>query len=59
MAAFLICKLPTEPDCSWPLPTELSASFAPVMEPKDRDRRLKGWKKAVRAALYFANDEEE
>jgi len=37
----------------------LERTFAPVMEPKDRDRRLKGWKKAVRAALYFANDEEE
>ena len=37
----------------------LERTFAPVMEPKDRNRRLKGWKKAVRAALYFANDEEE
>ena len=37
----------------------LERTFAQVMEPKDRDRRLKGWKKAVRAALYFANDEEE
>ena len=37
----------------------LERTFAPVMEPKDRDIRLKGWKKAVRAALYFANDEEE
>ena len=37
----------------------LERTFAPVMELKDRDRRLKGWKKAVRAALYFANDEEE
>ena len=37
----------------------LERTFAPVMEPTDRDRRLKGWKKAVRAALYFANDEEE
>ena len=34
----------------------LERTFAPVMEPKDRDRRLKGWKKAVRAALYFANE---
>ena len=33
MAAFLICKLPTEPVCSCPLPTEFNASFAPVMEP--------------------------
>ena len=37
----------------------LERTFLPLMEPKDRDRRLKGWKKAVRAALYFANDEEE
>ena len=37
----------------------LERTFAPVMEPKDRDRRLKGWKKAVRCALFWANDEEE
>ena len=33
MAAMRTCSDPTEPDCSCPLPTELSASFMPVMEP--------------------------
>ena len=38
---------------------QLQRSFMPSIGETKRKQKLKGWKKAVRAALYFANDEEE
>ena len=37
----------------------LSRTFGPVMEESVRRNRLKGWKRAVRCALAWADDEEE
>ena len=33
--------------------------YSPNMEESRRETLLKGWKKAVRCALFWANDEEE
>lgn len=37
----------------------LARTFVPVMEESVRKKRLKGWKRAVRCALAWADDEEE
>lgn len=37
---------------------QLEKEFLPIMEKDDRERCKKGWAKAVRAALYWADDEE-
>ena len=36
----------------------LERSFVPLLDKEDRDRRLKGWKKAVKAALFLAQEDE-
>jgi glycerol kinase len=36
----------------------LGKSFEPTMEPEQRAKLLKGWKRAVRCALAWADDEE-
>ena len=37
---------------------QLEYEFVPMMQKEDRERCKKGWAKAVRAALYWAEDEE-
>ena len=38
---------------------QLQRSFMPSIGETKRKQKLKGWKKAVRCALFWANDEEE
>lgn len=38
---------------------QLGRKFVPVMESEERRKLLKGWKRAVRCALAWANDEED
>ncbi len=38
---------------------ELQRKFVPQMDASAKERLLKGWKKAVKCALYWAQDEEE
>jgi len=37
----------------------MDRSFAPLMNEADQKKRVKGWKRAVRCALYWAQEEEE
>jgi len=36
---------------------QIGRKFMPDMKPEERDRRLKEWKRAVRCALFWADDE--
>ena len=38
---------------------QLQRSFMPSIGETKRKQKLKGWKKAIRCALFWANDEEE
>ncbi|MCI5612373.1 MAG: glycerol kinase, partial [Roseburia sp.] len=38
---------------------QLQRSFMPSIGETKRKQKLKGWKKAVSCALFWANDEEE
>ncbi len=37
---------------------ELSRKFLPMMTTEERDKKMKGWKRAVRCAQYYAQDED-